>query len=443
MLALFLLAASFTDELWLGSKSVYDQTLKHSFLKGLVSGELPRESFLFYLDQDSAYLHVYGEALQALAKKAPRADWRRTLETHAKEALAAEQQLHTSILKSYGLDKPTGKMAPTNYAYTNHLLATVQRGSFAEGLAAMLPCYWIYLEVGRELEKKGSKNEAYQRWINQYAAAEYAKVVQQVLDMMNAATARLGVAEKARLKELFLISARYEYMFWDMALNREQWPPDQQWISLFDGKTTTGWRNTNGGVFPNKSWTIEGGCLKTLKVANDPHFQDIITEQTFEDFELKLEWKATAGANSGIKYLVQGFRTRRNAGRGEPGTASQGIEYQLADDAKNKDALSSPKNSLGALYGLVPAKGKVAKPVGEFNEVRIVKRGMRVEHWLNGVKVVDEDLESAELKELLRARTANSDDMRAMVEHPIKRCPISLQHHGDVVWFRNIAIRRL
>ena len=443
--AFFLLAASFTDELWLGAKPVYDQTLKHPFLEGLVSGELPRESFLFYLDQDSAYLHVYGEALQALAKKAPRAEWRKTLETHAKEALVTEQQLHTSILKSYGLDKPSGKMAPTNYAYTNHLLATVQRGSFAEGLAAMLPCYWIYLEVGRELEKKGSKNADYQRWIHQYAAAEYAKVVQQVLDMMNAASARLGGAEKARLKELFLISARYEYMFWDMALRREQWLPDEQWISLFDGKTMAGWRNTNGGPFPSNLWTIEGGCLKTLKVANDPHFQDIITEQRFEDFELKLEWKATAGANSGIKYLVQGFRTRRNAtaAGGEPGTASLGLEYQLADDAENADALSSPEHSLGALYGLVAAKGKVAKPIGEFNEVRIVKRGTRVEHWLNGVKVVDEDLESTELKKLLKARTANSDDARALLERPIKQCPISLQHHGDVVWFRNIAIRRL
>ena len=89
------------------------------------------------------------------------------------------------------------------------------------------------------------------------------------------------------------------------------------------------------------------------------------------------------------------------------------------------------------------AKGKVAKPIGEFNEVRIVKRGTRVEHWLNGVKVVDEDLESTELKKLLKARTANSDDARALLERPIKQCPISLQHYGDVVWFRNIAIRRL
>ena len=264
--------------------------------------------------------------------------------------------------------------------------------------------------------------------------------------MMNAAAAKLNTTQRARLTELFVISARYEYMFWDMAWRREQWPPDAakgDWISLFDGKSFHGWRNTNGGAFPEGSWAIEDGCLKTVKVANDPHFQDIITEQTFEDFELRLEWKASAGANSGVKYLVQGFRTRRAPAGVAPGTASRGLEYQLADDGSNKDALSNAKNSMAALYGLVAAKGKIAKPEGEFNEVRIVKRGMLVEHWLNGVKVVDEDLEAPELKALLIARTANSDDVRAMVERPRKDCPISLQHHGDVGWFRNIAVRRL
>ena len=441
--SLFLLAASFTDELWLASKPIYDQTLTHPFVEGLVNGKLPRESFLFYLDQDSSYLHVYGEALKTLAKKSPRADWRKTLEAHATEALATEQQLHSSILKTYRLTNPAGRMAPTNYAYTNHLLATVERGTFAEGLAAMLPCYWIYLEVGRELEKKGSKDADYQQWINQYAASDYAKVVQQVLDMMNAASARLDGVARSRLKELFVLSARYEYMFWDMAWRREQWPPEQTksgWITLFDGKTSNGWRNTNGDVFPASSWRIEDGCLKTLKAED---FQDIITADTFADFELKLEWKATVAANSGIKYLVQGFRTRRSSVGRTPGTASRGFEYQLADDDSNPDALSDPKHALGALYGLVAAKGKVARPIGEFNEIRIVKQGTRVEHWLNGVKVVDANLESADVKALLKARTANSDDARALVDRPRKECPISLQHHGDVGWFRNIMIRRL
>ena len=208
-------------------------------------------------------------------------------------------------------------------------------------------------------------------------------------------------------------------------------------------KSFAGWRNTNGGPFPTGSWIIEEGCLKTIKVANEPHFQDIITEQKFEDFELKLEWKASPAANSGIKYIVQGFRTRRNATGGEPGTASRGFEFQLADDSSNPDARSDDKHSMASLYGLVAATNKRAKPIGDFNEIRIIKRGSKVQHWLNGVKVVDEDLEAPALKEILIKRTANSDDARGLIDRKIKQCPISLQHHGDVGWFRHIAIRPL
>jgi thiaminase/transcriptional activator TenA len=89
----------------------------------------------------------------------------------------------------------------------------------------VLPCYWIYWEVGKELVKKGSKDPDYQRWINQYAGEEYGNVVRQVLDMMNAEAARLDAESRRAAKNLFLLSARYEYMFWDMAWREEQWPP--------------------------------------------------------------------------------------------------------------------------------------------------------------------------------------------------------------------------
>ena len=446
MLAIFLLAASFTDQLWLASKSVYESTLRHPFVVGLTDGTLPRENFLFYIDQDTSYLHEFGKALKTLAKKAPRAEWRQTLESHATGALLTEQQLHSNILSSYGLARATGKMAPTNYAYTNHLLATVERGTFAEGLAAMLPCYWIYLEVGRELAKKKSSNADYQRWINQYSDAGYAESVQQVLDMMNAEAATLDEQKKLRLKDLFVLSARYEYMFWDMSWQKEQWAPlapKGQWIPLFDGKTTSGWRNTNGGAFPAGSWAIEDGCFKTLQVKNPPHFQDIITDESFTDFELMLEWKGTIGSNSGVKYLIQGYGTRRNNQGGEPGTASRGFEYQLADDDKNADARQYATHTMGALYGFIEPKGKVVKPIGQFNEVRIVKVGTHIEHWLNGVKVVDVDLESPAVKDTLEARAVKSAESKALLERPRKESPISLQHHGDQVWFRNIRIRRL
>src|SRR5690606_37751355 len=122
-----------------------------------------------------------------LAAKAPREEWASTLNQHAIDTFRAERQLHESILSSYGVDtrksSATG-MAPTNVAYTNHLLATVSQRPFVEGLAAMLPCYWIYQQVGRHLADKGSPNKDYQQWIGMYAGEDYASSVSAVLEMM-------------------------------------------------------------------------------------------------------------------------------------------------------------------------------------------------------------------------------------------------------------------
>jgi thiaminase/transcriptional activator TenA len=228
MLAALVLIAfadvSFTDRLWRDIAPVYRKTLDHPYLKGLVDGTLPSSRFDFYLIQDAHYLRAFGQALNVLASKAPREEWAITLSKHSVEALEVERQLHASLLK----DKTRvaqAEVAPSNYAYTNHLLATAHRGTFAEGLAAVLPCYWIYAEVGKELKKTGSRNAAYQKWIEQYADPAYDKSVRQVLDMMNAQAAIIAPDERERAAKLFLISARYEYLFWDAAWREERWLP--------------------------------------------------------------------------------------------------------------------------------------------------------------------------------------------------------------------------
>jgi thiaminase/transcriptional activator TenA len=218
---LFASDARFTDELWIQIEPIYAKSIQHPFLKRLSDGTLPREKFEFYLQQDALYLTAFSEALHALAVKAPREEWRGILTKHATEAIDAERQLHDSILHG----KTAREMAPTNYAYTNHLLVTVARRPFVEGLAAMLPCYWVYQEVGTELKKRGSKNADYQRWIDQYSDESYQNTVAQVIRMMNSEAARLDPAARDRVKHWFTISARYEYMFWDMAWNQETWPP--------------------------------------------------------------------------------------------------------------------------------------------------------------------------------------------------------------------------
>jgi thiaminase/transcriptional activator TenA len=220
--ALFAGDALYTDQLWAAAESIYQKTLRHPFLAGLTDGTLPRERFTYYLQQDALYLTAFSQALNVLASKAPKEDWMLTLNRHASEAIETERQLHQSLLKGAGA---ADRMAPTNYAYTNHLLAAVHRRSFLEGLAAMLPCYWIYWEVGRELKKRGSKNADYARWIAQYSDPSYGATVQQVLTMANSEALQASSATKQQARELFVLSARYEYLFWDMAWRLEKWEP--------------------------------------------------------------------------------------------------------------------------------------------------------------------------------------------------------------------------
>lgn len=287
LLLAFALAApslSFTDELWEHIRPIYQRTLEHPFLRGLTDGTLPRDRFEFYLAQDADYLNGFSRALSVLAAKAPREEWSLTLNRHAVEALEVERQLHESLLKKTGKRAP---MAPTNRAYTNHLLATVSMRPFGEGLAAMLPCYWIYWEVGKELKKKGSKDPDYQRWIDQYAGEDYGASVRQVLAMMNAEAQSMNAAQRAELKKLFEISARYEYMFWDMAWRMENWPPEQGRL-----RRSQALRYANGFREPRRE----------------------VQAQPSEDED-----------DARPPKLKRGPRSERGAERGEPGPESQPI----------------------------------------------------------------------------------------------------------------------
>lgn len=215
-------AGDFTGRLWSSIQPIYQRTLDHPFLKGLADGSLPRSRFEYYLAQDALYLGGFSRALSLLAAKAPREEWSLTLNRHAVEALEVERKLHESLL---GAGRPAATMAPTNLAYTNHLIATVTQRPFLEGLGAMLPCYWIYWEVGKYLKQRGSKDPDYQRWIDQYAAEEFGASVRQVLAMIEEEARTADAATRERAQKLFELSARYEYMFWDMAWREEGWPP--------------------------------------------------------------------------------------------------------------------------------------------------------------------------------------------------------------------------
>jgi thiaminase (transcriptional activator TenA) len=214
---------SLTGELWDGIEDTYRAILAHPFLTGLTDGSLPGEAFAFYVRQDALYLREYARALAMVAARAPEAAATEMFARHAAQAISAERQLHASLLADLGIDPgQAAEPAPANVAYTSYLLAVTATGSYAEGVGAVLPCYWIYWEVGKHLLRQGSPDARYQRWIGTYGGEEFGATVREVLAVTDALT--LTDSERAAVHRHFRVTARYEWMFWDMAYRRETWP---------------------------------------------------------------------------------------------------------------------------------------------------------------------------------------------------------------------------
>jgi len=198
------------------------------------------------------------------------------------------------------------------------------------------------------------------------------------------------------------------------------------WRLLFDGKTTQGWHAFRKSSFPEKGWGIDEGWLHCL----GQHGGDILSDADFQDFELQWEWKLETGGNSGLKYFV--LETRPSA---------LGHEYQLLDDDKNEDGrLAQGKRVTASFYDVLKPEIKPpTRPMGEINQSRILVRAGHVEHWLNGVKVLEYECGSDAVK-------------KAVAESKFKDTPgfgncvkghILLQDHGSNVWFRDLKIRSL
>ena len=233
------------------------------------------------------------------------------------------------------------------------------------------------------------------------------------------------------------------------------------WRLLFDGKSFRGWENPTRKVPPGDSWAIENGCLKAR--ARPRIGEDLFTRENFTNFELLFDWRISPGGNSGVKYRIQDrlfvpempgkrFEETVELALGKPrmGRPQRGyeyviaFEYQVIDDAKNADARSRATHQAGALYDMLGASQAAAARVGRFNHSRLIVKGNHIEHWLNGIKVVDAMLDAPEIAAAVAKRWGNSSLVYAMLaRQPRKACPISLQNHNDEAWFRNIKIRTL
>ncbi len=194
------------------------------------------------------------------------------------------------------------------------------------------------------------------------------------------------------------------------------------WRALFDGTSTAAWRGFGRDGFPDRGWVVEDGCLRVVAGAGGG---DLVTTDAFGDFELELEWRVAPGGNSGVKLRVDEV------------AGPVGIECQLLDDAAHADG-AHPRRRAGAMYDLVEPAGAPPAPAGAWHRTRIVARGDRVEHWLDGVRVVAVDLGSDEFA----ARLAQSK-FAGRAGFGRGRGRILLQDHGDDAWFRDVRVRDL
>ena len=202
-----------------------------------------------------------------------------------------------------------------------------------------------------------------------------------------------------------------------------------KWKELFDGKSVSEWRGFRRETFPSKCWVIEEQSIKTVGGCDKSDQVDIVTKEKYRNFELEFEWRVAPGANSGVIYLISEDQDQ---------TWKTGPEMQVLDDDKHPDG-KKPTTSAGSLFDLIAPTNKTLRPVGEYNKARVVINNGHVEHWLNGNKILEYDLGSSELKDLIAKSKFKSFPRFAQNSEGL----IALQYHGDDVWYRRIRIRSL
>lgn len=204
------------------------------------------------------------------------------------------------------------------------------------------------------------------------------------------------------------------------------------WVSLFDGKSLQGWRGYNG-VDIAGAWIAEDGVLHlTARTKDSPHV-NIITEAIYDDFDMRFDWKVEAGTNSGVIFHV---------GEGPKEPYLTGPEYQVLDNfgfRSSKGLPVGPAEHSASNYAIEPAVSDETKPIGEWNEGRILVKGDHVEYWLNGVKTTEYEMHSPKWNEqVANSKYKNWKDFSTLPEGHI-----GLQDHGHQVWFRNLKIKKL
>jgi thiaminase (transcriptional activator TenA) len=220
----------FSGQAWQRTGRLQQAMLELPFNTELAAGTLSRDRFQFYLAQDARYLIGFGRALAVASARADDHDEVAFFANAAHEAIIVERQLHHGYFARFGLsaeDLAAIETSPTCLGYTSYLLAVAQTASYAELVAALLPCFWVYHQVGTNIHKRQQGENPYQEWIDTYADENFGSVVATCRAAVDRTATTVDDATRERMFAAFARASEYEWLFWDSAWRLESWPTAQ------------------------------------------------------------------------------------------------------------------------------------------------------------------------------------------------------------------------
>ena len=219
---------SFTERIRPDADRIWEAIIEHPMVEGIGDGTLDESPFRYWVKQDYVYLIEYNRVFAHGAAGAPSLDRMGTFAELLDETLNTEMDLHRSYAAEFGISQEeleATEPSPTTRAYTDFLVRTAATGTFGDLVAALLPCMWGFNETGLRLAEDGlPDDDRYATWIEMYSGDEFTELAEWCKDLMDDVAADSTEADRERYRELFLTSARYEYLFWDAAWREEEWP---------------------------------------------------------------------------------------------------------------------------------------------------------------------------------------------------------------------------
>ncbi|WP_248927734.1 thiaminase II [Paenibacillus hamazuiensis] len=217
----------FSDQLRKEADAVWQASFDHPFVTGIADGSLPLSSFRHYVLNDAYYLSQFAKVQALGAAKASDLFTSGRMAAHVQGTYNAELALHEKFAKLLDIteeERRAFEPSPSSYAYTSHLYRAAYTGHLGDIIAAILPCYWLYYEIGERLKGATPEEPIYREWIAAYGGEWFRELVQEQIDRLDEIAAQVSEADRERMKSHFMISSRYELMFWEMAYTLEKWP---------------------------------------------------------------------------------------------------------------------------------------------------------------------------------------------------------------------------